>query len=143
MSERWKLGWLESYNAYTGEPERFVYRPGDDEHTRICVRGENCDEDARRIVASVNACLGIPTETLEAGAVVVPIPECRHPKATLSAVGLMLLQQARAQEAVMSYDAATALRWAAKAIEAALSRLQQNGGADHDCQQMGGGSDRG
>ena len=73
-------------------------------------------------------CAGIPTETLEAGAVVVPVPECRHPKATLSAVGLMLLQQARAQEAVMSYDAATALRWAAKAIEAALSRFQQSGG---------------
>ncbi|WP_273380431.1 hypothetical protein [Symbiobacterium thermophilum] len=125
MSERWKLGWLESYNAYTGEPERFVYRPGDDEHTRICVRGENCDEDARRIVASVNACLGTPTETLEAGVVVVPVEVAREyveshrvPPTPNAAENQRRIERAIA--ATQRLD---------EHLAAALSRLQQNGGA--------------
>jgi len=57
----WRVGWLESYNGATGEPEAFVYRlpAGNEEetaHNRICVRGSktlmDCDADARLIAAA-------------------------------------------------------------------------------------------
>lgn len=47
----WKRGRFASYIATTGEPVRYVYRPGDDERTRIAVFGPNCDEDAALIAA--------------------------------------------------------------------------------------------
>ncbi len=55
----WRTGWLESYNASTGEREMFIYRlsPSDEEETpgnRICIRGSktkmDCVADADFIV---------------------------------------------------------------------------------------------
>lgn len=57
----WRVGQLESWDAMTNRPQRFVYR-GDNESakTRLCVwggKGENgaefdCDADARLIAAA-------------------------------------------------------------------------------------------
>lgn len=52
---QWKSGGFQSYDAFTGEPVRYVYRTGDsspDANTRVAVTGDNCDADARLIAAS-------------------------------------------------------------------------------------------
>ncbi len=53
----WKTGWLESYNAMTGEPVAYVYRSdAETADTRICIRtvGDlfDVDADAKLIAAA-------------------------------------------------------------------------------------------
>ena len=125
MSERWRVAEEWRRNPFTGAPERFVIRSSADDATVICVEGPNCDEDAHRVAAAMNAMEGIPTETLEAGVVVVPVEEAREyveshrvPPTPEAAENQRRIERAIA--ATQRLD---------EHLAAALSRLQQNGGA--------------
>lgn len=67
----WKLGQAPSWCAVSGVALRYVYRPGDDERSRIRLSGELCDVDA----ALVHAAPALLAEVIERRALDAAVAE--------------------------------------------------------------------
>lgn len=119
--------WTMGKPPYHGNEIHGVDRADGSRQLVARVYGYSAEEvraNMRRITACVKACQGIPTGALEAGVVVVPEDDARLIAAVLS--------QLSYREVVTWREFTETEYQRLKAIASALSRLQQNGGADHD-----------